>query len=57
MWKILRVGALTASILHKAARCKENDADNYIVKEIMGETTFFGNMATAYGHKHCKETI
>ncbi len=52
MWKMQRVGALTASTLHRAARYKENDPDNYIVKDIMGRTTVFGNKATAYGHKH-----
>lgn len=52
LWKQQRVGALTASIIHKAARYRKNNPDNYILKEIMGESTFLGNSATSYGQKY-----
>ncbi len=45
------MGAITASVIHKAARYKKNDPDNYIVKGIMGESSFIGNSAT-YGQKY-----
>lgn len=48
-WKQQRIGALTASILHKAARYEGDIDNNYIVKIIMGDTTFAGNSATRYG--------
>ncbi len=49
VWKQQRLGALTASILHRAARYKGNDSGNYVVQEIMGTSKFHGNIATAYG--------
>lgn len=52
LWRSQRVGALTASTLHKVVRCKENNPNNYIVREIMGKPTFSGSKATAYGHKN-----
>jgi len=49
VWKQQRLGALTASILHRAARYKGNDPGNYVVQEIMGKSKFHGNIATDYG--------
>lgn len=54
-WKQQRIGALTASMLHKAARYEGDTENNYIVKTIMGEATFAGNSATRYGTKN--ETV
>lgn len=51
-WKQQRIGAVTASMLHKVARCKGTNDNNYIVQMIMGEATFTGNSATRYGNKH-----
>jgi len=52
LWKLQRVGALTASILHQAARYKGSDPDNYVVRCIMGKLKFSGNKATDYGLKY-----
>lgn len=52
LWKQQRVGALTASTLHGAARYKHNDPDNYIVRKIMGQIDFGGNRVTDYGLKY-----
>lgn len=38
LWKDQRIGALTSTILHKAARYTGSDPDNYVVQEIMGES-------------------
>ncbi len=53
-WKQQRLGALT-SILHRAARYKGNDSENYVGQEIMRTSKFHGNIATAYGLQN--ETI
>lgn len=52
LWRQQRVGALTASTLHGAARYSRSDPDNYMVKIIMGESKFLGNTATDYGQKY-----
>lgn len=52
LWKEQRIGAITSSIIHKAARYKKDDSNNYIVKEIMGQSSFTGNSATFYGQKY-----
>lgn len=52
LWRNQRIGALTSTTLHKAARYKGSDPDNYVVQEIIGESKFYGNQATVYGHKN-----
>lgn len=55
LWKKQRLGAVTASILHKVAnyvgkqRNVGNEEDNYVVKIILGLSEFEGNAATTYG--------
>ena len=48
-WKKQRIGAITSSILHRVVHYSGCDADNYIVKSIMGFDEFQGNAATKYG--------
>ncbi len=52
IWKQQRLGALTASVLHRAARYTRDDPENYVVQLIMGTTKFCGNSATDYGQKY-----
>ncbi len=52
IWRNQRLGALTASILHRAARYKRDDEDNYVALEILGKAKFMGNIATDYGKKN-----
>lgn len=50
-WKKQRLGSLSSTTMHTAAGYTKDDSDNYIVKLIMGESSFFGNSATEYGKK------
>lgn len=51
-WKEQRLGAVTASNIHKAAHYSGDVEDNYVVQLIMGTATFKGNLATQYGQQH-----
>ena len=60
VWKQQRLVALTASILHRAARYTRNDPENYVAQEILGKAKFHGNSATDYGLQNeviAKKTI
>ncbi len=49
VWKQQRLGALTASVLHRASNYRGNDSGNYVVQEILGKSKFLVNSATDYG--------
>lgn len=38
--------------MHRAANYKRDCPENYIVKEIMGTSSFHGNVSTRYGNEH-----
>ncbi len=49
IWKNQRVGALTSITVHKAVHYTGNTSVNYIVNEIMGLSSFKGNLSTKFG--------
>ena len=51
IWRQQRIGALTSTTFHKAIHYRGSDEDNYIVKEIMGQSGFHGTISTRYGKK------
>lgn len=52
LWHGQRIGAVTSATMHGAALYNWDCPDNYIVKLIMGESTFRGNACTQYGSGH-----
>lgn len=49
IWLKHRIGALTSTTMHSAANYTRDQTDNYIVREILGQSKFQGNAATRYG--------
>lgn len=49
VWLKHRIGALTSTTMHSAANSTRGQTDNYIVREILGQSNFLGIAATKYG--------